>query len=291
MNTLSKLLLTAAPVLLLTGCPYFSSIPGYSYWSAGGAATNKAIFEFHGKLDNALFPSGSHGDHQKGYVGYVVYTQGGFEKDQEMFYKALKLIFPEYEKHTQRLMDKKRPVELISFPPEECGAAILITHHPKTKSVISVRFTYQKGARGKCEKQSRRAESAYALQSVDIEKLLKENKFKGEPPLCSTIPKKHMAVTRPVTGSDYIEWYFYNQGFCWTDDAMLIHYFYQTPKQVQQEKAEKRRRELRDAENERQAEYRRHLRFDPMFDFTMIGPDGKKMRCGRPTPESAVRCR
>jgi hypothetical protein len=301
MNTLTKLyLLVPSVLLLLAGCSYTPPLPGYHRANWSGSVAGESVKDFHEALYDALFPNGSHGEINDSQLGpffeYTYFWTGGFYKDEAAFYKGLKFIFPEYKKHTQRITYREKPADLISFPPEECGSAIVITYSTQTGLVTRVEFVYQDNAPGQCKKLIARAKNVAGLQHINIQDRLDNRKFKGEPPLCSTIPKKFFTYTHDETDSNRrdppSEWNsFYNQGFCYTDEMMLVHYFYQTSKQVQQSKAEERRQELMDAENERQAEYRRHLRFDPMYDFTMVGPDGKKMRCGRPTPQSTVQCR
>jgi hypothetical protein len=292
MNTLTKLLLTIAPsaLLLLTACGPVRSVPGYHHYRGG--ATDDSVNRFHAELFDALYPLRTHavivgGDQSRNIE--LDYREGSFKEDEAAFNKGLKLVFPEYEKHTQQISYRGKPAELIRFPPEECASAILIKRSSVTSLVTGVEFIHQDGAAGKCEKQSKRAENARQLQFVDIKKVLEKNGFKGEPPLCSTIPKKHMTITKPVTKPAYISWNVYSQGFCYSDDSMLIHYFYQTPKQIRQDKAEQRRID-RDNYEADQRERERRLA-DPMYDFTVEGPRGKTLHCGRDTPDSPVHCR
>jgi hypothetical protein len=217
------------------------------------------------------------------YQDFIVY--------QDRFFRALELIYPKYKENMTTVRTKLGTAAVITFPKDQCGAKIEIFTKAGRANVSSVDFKVQRNSTGRCEKETEKAQYIYReLNNLKHCSFKDSLGFIENVPRCSEVPQSHLVRGHPVNDCTPAEdgpqgWYEYNSDYCIYRDAKIIHYAWQTKKQRSGNAAAARRA------REYEAYQARKRAADPLYDFTVTGPDGKKMYCGRENKNEEVSCR
>jgi hypothetical protein len=206
-----------------------------------------------------------------------------FNSVRDRFHYTMKLVYPDYEKNTTTVTTKTETIRTITFPKDRCGAKIVFVMRKGERFYDHIDFTIQRDAEGTCEKEY---EIAKSLEESQRE-LKRKNLFPENQPLCKNVPKAKRRVT--IDGYESPKgWEIYSSGYCYQSDGRLIHYAWQTKKQQEENRIQVQKTLA--GQRAYNAYRARKLAEDPLFDFTMQGPDGRLHRCGRDSKDEAVRC-
>jgi hypothetical protein len=222
--------LTAA-VLTLSGCSFIPD--GLHSQAIPGSAADKGTAQFLAAFYEQAVSS------KIGYIrpaeeGKIWFERGAYfiPRDDQILWSNLgtvravaAMLDPTNEARGKQSAVMELPaLEIITFPPEKCGAAILLRGHSPI-----ILFLYQDGATGDCSAEIQKLKYYKNYSSAKETPRYFKNRYDPDLPFCDEIPKGQKTYLKKDSGKEALfspPWRTYKSGYCFSREyEVYTHYW------------------------------------------------------------------
>jgi hypothetical protein len=224
-----------ATLFLLASCG--AAPEGFARKADPASAADAGVARFHAEFYEAAFPykSGETDSEDFRQGASVRYERGDLlALDMGRVREVMRLLYPDYAGRSTVYQDRELSrVEILSFPPEKCGAAIAVITDAGGEAAgpAAVRFLYQKGAAGDCSAEIRKLKHLANYEAARHTVFYFGSPDAPDLPFCSAVPKSRKALLHratPDNRSFVPPWMGYGRGYCFSENFEVYQYFWKT---------------------------------------------------------------
>jgi hypothetical protein len=233
-----------AALLLLAACG--ATPEGFARKADPASAADAGAARFHAEFYEAAFPykSGETGGEPGAPIDFTKGAALRYERgdllalDMGRVREVMRLLDPDSAGHRTVFEDRALShVEIISLPPEKCGAAIAVLTEAKNEAAgpAAVRFLYQKGASGDCSAEIRKLKNLANYEAARHTVFYFGSPDAPDLPFCSAVPRSRKTLLHratPDNRSFVPPWMGYGRGYCFSDNFEVYQYFWKTARSV-----------------------------------------------------------